>query len=52
MSNVKPAQMSNQIQNSNEQKYDLPEKTRVFGEAIIEFVKKLPKNDINKPLIG
>ncbi len=32
--------------------YDLEERTAKFGENIIDFVKTLPKNDINRPLIG
>ncbi len=47
------AQMSNQAQNPNDKKkYDLEERTAQFGEAIIEFVKTLPKNPINSPLIS
>ena len=33
-------------------KYDLEERTAVFGENIIEFCKKVPKNVITIPLIG
>lgn len=37
---------------SNEKKiYDLEERTAKFGEAIIEFAKKIPKTDIAIPLI-
>ncbi|MCG2695271.1 four helix bundle protein [Candidatus Parcubacteria bacterium] len=32
--------------------YDLEERTAVFGENIIKFVKILERNDINKPLIN
>ena len=32
-------------------KYDLEERTAVFGERIIDFVKTLPKNTINTELI-
>ena len=32
--------------------YDLEERTAVFGENIIEFAKKIPKNPITIPLIG
>jgi four helix bundle protein len=47
------AQMSNQAQNPNNQKkYDLEERTARFGEAIIEFVKTLPRDPINNPLIS
>jgi len=47
--------MSNQTQNpndlNNKNKYDLEERTARFGEAIIEFVKSLPRDPINIPLI-
>ena len=47
--------MSNQAQNpndlNNKNKYDLEERTARFGEAIIEFVKSLPRDPINIPLI-
>lgn len=33
-------------------KYDLEERTAKFGEAIIEFNKKIITNVINKPLIS
>jgi four helix bundle protein len=47
-------QMSNEAQNPNDKnkKYDLAERTAKFGEDIINFVKKLPRNEINKPLIN
>lgn len=32
--------------------YDLEERTAKFGEDIIEFAKKIPKNVITIPLIG
>ncbi|MBS4014783.1 MAG: four helix bundle protein [Bacteroidetes bacterium] len=32
-------------------KYDLEERAARFGENIIDFVKTLEKNEINKPLI-
>ena len=45
--------MSNQAQNPNDKKkYDLEERTAQFGEAIIEFVKTLPKDPINSQLIS
>ena len=37
---------------TNEKKYDLEERTAVFGENIIDFVKTLPKNVINNELIS
>ena len=33
-------------------KYDLEERTQKFGEDIIEFAKKIPKNAITLPLIN
>jgi len=56
MPNVK-GQMSNEVQSSNGIRssnatiYDLEERTAKFGEEIIEFVKTLERNDINRPLI-
>lgn len=32
-------------------KYDLEERTAIFGENIIVFIKSLERNDINSPLI-
>jgi four helix bundle protein len=45
-------QSSNKIQSPNGKVFDLEERTGRFGEVIIEFVKTLEKNDINRPLIG
>ena len=36
---------------SNVTKFDLEDRTALFGENIIEFVKTLPHNTINKVLI-
>ena len=44
--------MSNQIQNTNDRKYDLEERTAKFGEEIIEFSKSLTQDVINKVLIA
>jgi four helix bundle protein len=42
-----------EVQMTNEgRKYDLEERTALFGEAVIEFVKMLPNNPINNPLIS
>jgi len=49
--NVK-VQGSKEIQSSNGKIYDLEERTGRFGEMIIEFVKTLERNEINRPLIG
>jgi four helix bundle protein len=35
-----------------EKKYDLEERTAVFGEAVIRFVREIPKNEITRPLIS
>jgi len=32
-------------------KYDLEERTAKFGEEVIKFVKKIPLNDITRPII-
>lgn len=40
------------MSNTKNQKYDLEERTAKFGEDIIEFAKKIPKNVITIPLIG
>src|SRR5262245_46450314 len=33
-------------------KYDLEERTALFGEAVIAFAKKVPKNVVTVPLVG
>jgi len=37
---------------TNSSKYNLEERTAKFGEDIIKFAKKIPKNEITIPLIG
>lgn len=45
--------MSNEDQNVNiKKRYDLEERTAKFGEEIIEFAKKIPKNPVTLPVIG
>lgn len=44
--------MTNQNQNSNEKIFDLTERTSKFGKEIILFIKSLPMNEINKPLLS
>lgn len=45
--------MSNQVQNPNVKKpYDLEERTAQFGEEVIKFIKILPENITNRPLIS
>jgi len=46
------AQRSKEIQNPIRKIYDLEERTGRFGEMIIEFLKTLERNEINRPLIG
>jgi four helix bundle protein len=41
--------MPNKISNP---KYNLIERTAIFGEDIIEFANTLPRNEINRPLIS
>ncbi len=38
--------------NSQNNKYDLEERTAKFGEDIIKFAKKIPKNPVTIPLIN
>ena len=35
-----------------DKKFDLEERTAVFGENVIEFVRKIPKNTITVSLIN
>lgn len=51
MTNVK-AQSSNQIQIPKKRVYDLEERTARFGEGIIDFVKSLARDEVNRPLIS
>lgn len=44
--------MSNKIQNPNDKKYDLEERTAKFGEMVIDFARRLLKDEINRPLIN
>ncbi len=45
-------QGAKEIQSPNGKIYDLEERTGRFGEMLIEFVKTLERNEINRPLIG
>lgn len=40
------------MSNGGNKKYDLEERTAKFGENIIEFSKKIPKNEITRPIIS
>ena len=45
--------MTNEAPNPNTQvKYDLEERTAKFGEAMIDFGKSLPFNEITRPLVS
>ncbi|MEK7508846.1 MAG: four helix bundle protein [Patescibacteria group bacterium] len=52
--------MSNQVQNPNspageagvKKPYDLEERTAVFGEEMIKFLRTLPESNICRPLIN
>lgn len=44
--------MLNQVQNSNDIKYDLEERTAKFGESCIKFAKSLIDNNLNRPLVN
>ena len=39
------------INNQNKDKYDLEERTAKFGEDVIRFCQKMPKNEITRPVI-
>lgn len=38
--------------NAKRPKYDLEERTAKFGEAVLGFTKKVPVDEVTKPLIG
>ena len=44
--------MTNKTPNPKSQPYDLEERTAKCGEAIIDFAKTLPRNEIMRPLIS
>ena len=48
---TKEARMSNDQRAPQPPRYDLEERTARFGEAIIRFAKKIPKNPVNNRLI-
>lgn len=51
MPNVK-LQMPNKALSPNDQKYDLEERTALFAERVILFLKTLSRNEITRPLIN
>ncbi len=45
--------MTNQILSSNDKrKYDLEERTAIFGESVIDFARTLPRDVVVLPLIS
>jgi len=44
--------MTNEVQNKNDKKYDLVERTAVFGENVIDFLKTIEKNELTRPLLN
>jgi len=40
------------MSNDKENKYNLEERTAKFGEAIIRFANKIPKNPVTLPVVG
>lgn len=44
--------MTNQIPNSNDKIFKLEERTAVFGEEVIKFVKGIKQDNVNKPIIS
>jgi len=45
--------MTNKAENPNDKKvYDLEERTALFGENVIDFVKTLPQDRVNNELIS
>jgi four helix bundle protein len=45
--------MTNQIQSpKSKKKYDLSERTAIFGEKVIDFARNIGKDTINRPIIS
>ena len=44
--------MTNQVTVPNERKYDLEERTTQFGKEIILFARKIPINEVTRPIIN
>lgn len=44
--------MLNEVQSSNKKVYDLEERTAKFGEDIIKFAQKIPKNAVTLTIIS
>jgi len=43
---------NDKISKPENQTYDLEERTAKFGENIIEFIRRLPKNEITRPIVS
>ena len=43
--------MNNQLPNNQTKKFDLEERTAIFAENLIDVLKKLPQDSINKRLV-
>ncbi len=48
----KEAQIPDAQEESSQSQYDLEERTARFGEAIIEYVKRIAISSITEPLVG
>jgi four helix bundle protein len=46
------ARMTNVAPAERHREYDLEERTARFGEAVISFAKRVPLNEVTRPLIG
>ena len=44
--------MTKEHMDDKDTKYDLEERTACFGENVLRFAKKIPKNSVNLPLIS
>ena len=45
-------QIPNDEEHAQRQRFDLEERTALFGEAIVAFAKTIPVNEVTRPLIG
>ena len=44
--------MTNGTHGPRRERFDLEERTARFGEAVIAFAKRIPVNEVTRPLIG
>ena len=49
---TKEIPMTNDAKNGNGHAYDLEERTALFGEAVIAFAKRVPRDVVTLPLIS